>query len=202
MLPEPLVGHARWLRAGGACLLAALLSGCAAGSAPASQSLPLPAPGAEQLAPPGQPAMDAPGAVLQFADRARAMAPLELAQEIARLGEPRDSAVQMLQLAIALGQARGPANLARAQALLQRAQAHPGPEAQALQPLVRLLSAQLVAQLAQASDVRRLEEQLERNNQQLQAAQRRIDQLNDRLEAVRAIERSLPAGRAGNGQRP
>ncbi len=38
---------------------------------------------------------------------------------------------------------------------------------------------------------RRLEEQLERQTQQLREAQRRNDQLNERLEAVRAIERSL-----------
>jgi hypothetical protein len=207
MLPDPFLAparaRARWSRAAGACVLAVLLGGCAARPAPASQA-PLPTPAAEQFAPPApaQPAVDATGAVLLLADRVRTMAPQELAQEIARLGEPRESAIQMLQLAAALAQARGPANLARAQALIQRAQAHPGPEAQALQPLARVLSAQLATQVTLAADVRRLEEQAERHNQQLQAAQRRIEQLNERLEAVRAIERSLPPGRTGNGQRP
>ena len=38
---------------------------------------------------------------------------------------------------------------------------------------------------------RRLEDSLERQSQQLREHQRRIDQLNERLEAMRAIERSL-----------
>src|SRR5687767_5590092 len=96
----------RWIRTACGCVLAVLLGGCAARPAPASQAAPPPAPGTEQLAPPAsaQPAVDAPGAVLLFADRVRTMAPQELAQEIARLGEPRDSAIQMLQLAAALAQ--------------------------------------------------------------------------------------------------
>ena len=84
-----------------------------------------------------------------------------------------------MQLAIALGFARTPANVARAQALLQRVLAQNQPQAQALHPLARML-------LAQQAETRRLEDQLERQNQQTREANRRIEQLNDRLEALRA----------------
>ena len=65
-------------------------------------------------------------------------------------------------------------------------------------PLARLLEARLTHQ-------RRLEEQLERQGQQLRDAQRRNDQLSERLEAVRAIERSLqtrPAPAAASPSAP
>jgi hypothetical protein len=77
------------------------------------------------------------------------------------------------------------ANQQRAQSLLQRVLADPASGAQGLQPLARLISAQI-------ADQRRADEAAERQAQQLREAQRRIEQLNDRLEAVRAIERSLP----------
>lgn len=136
--------------------------------------------------------------LLAYAESARALPAPELAQEIARLGEPGDSAQRLVRLAIALGVARSNVNSIRAQVLLQRVLAQNTPEAQALHPLARLL-------LAQQAEARRADEQLERQAQQLRDAQRRIDQLNDRLEAVRAIERSLPsrpASAPANGQRP
>lgn len=147
------------------------------------------------VAPPVHPADE----LLAYAENVRALPAQELAQEIARLGEPGEAAPRLLRLAIALGVARSNVNNIRAQVLLQRALAQNTPEAQALHPLARLL-------LAQQGDARRAEEQLERQAQQLRDAQRRIDQLNDRLEAVRAIERSVPPARPAsapaNGQRP
>ena len=148
-----------------------------------------------QAPPPTHPADE----LLAYAESARALPAAELAQEIARLGEPGDSAPRLVRLAIVLGLARSNVNSIRAQVLLQRVLAQNTPEAQALHPLARLL-------LAQQGEARRADEQLERQAQQLRDAQRRIDQLNDRLEAVRAIERSLPPSRPAsapaNGQRP
>lgn len=138
--------------------------------------------------------------MLAYAERIRSLQPPELAQEINGLGDPQDSPPRLMQLAIALGAARTPANGARMQALLQRVLAQNQPQAQALHPLARML-------LAQQSETRRLEEQLERQSQQAKDANRRIDQLNDRLEALRAVERSLllrPAAAVSapsNGQR-
>ena len=94
---------------------------------------------------------------------------------------------------------------ARALGLVQRVLGNTGAAAQPLHPLARLLEARLLQQ-------RRLEDQLDRQAQQLRDTQRRNDQLSERLEAVRAIERSLstrPAPAAspsapavGNGSAP
>jgi septal ring factor EnvC (AmiA/AmiB activator) len=161
-----------------------------------SSSPPAPPP---EVAP--APAPSPAETVLAYAERIRNFQPPELAQEISGLGDPQDSPLRQMQLAIALGFARTPANFARAQSLLQRVLAQNQAQAQALHPLARML-------LAQQAETRRLEDQLERQNQQTREAHRRIDQLNDRLEALRALERSLvirPAATLSapaNGQRP
>jgi hypothetical protein len=178
-----------------ACLLAAALAGCAAPAArtasePAVVSSPAPATPLV-AAPPATPSPAASAnppvlvAALGHAERVRALPPTELGQEILRLGDKPYAPLDAVQLALALGQSRTAPNQARAQALLQRVLADPATDAQNLQPFARLLSAQI-------ADQRRADEAAERQAQQLRDAQRRIDQLNDRLEAVRAIERSLP----------
>jgi signal transduction histidine kinase len=113
-------------------------------------------------------------------------------------GRARAAPLGQLQLAMALALTRVPSDLQRAQALLQRVLDNGSDEARSLHPLARLLAAQYAEQ-------RRAEEATERQAQQLRDAQRRIDQLNDRLEAVRAIERSLsrrPAGAASAPRSP
>ena len=186
-----------------ACGLAALMAACAAPdrapqarpasavaaaapSAPARATasvLPSAAPiSAASPAPNASPALDT---LVGYAERVRSLPPGELAQEVQRLGDNGYTPLAATQLALALAQSRTAANAARAQAMLQRVQADASPEAQGLQPFVRLLSAQI-------ADQRRADEAAERQAQQLRDAQRRIDQLNERLEALRAIERSLP----------
>ena len=64
-----------------------------------------------------------------------------------------------------------------------------------LKPLARLLAARLL-------DQRRLEDGVERQSQQLRDSQRRIEVLNERLEAMRAIERSLTPRGAGRPTSP
>ncbi len=156
---------------------------------------PAPAPAAATPAPPAP----APAALaLDYADRLRALTVPGLAQEITRLAEPGAAPLGQLQLAMALALTRVPSDLQRAQALLQRVLDNGSDEARSLHPLARLLAAQYAEQ-------RRAEEATERQAQQLRDAQRRIDQLNDRLEAVRAIERSLsrrPAGAASAPRSP
>jgi len=195
----------QWLPAA-ALILALAVAGCAAPKrappappmrtlvlpepAPAAAPAPAPAPAPTSaqsavaaLLPREQPPSEA---VLGYADRIRPLAPADLAQEINRLGDSPYSPVRALQLALALGQSRTAPNVTRAQALLQRVLAQADGEAPVLHPLARLLSAQLAEQ-------RRTDEQAERQGQQLRDAQRRIDQLNERMEALRAIERSLPS---------
>ncbi|WP_257625032.1 hypothetical protein [Variovorax boronicumulans] len=146
---------------------------------------------AEPIAPATQPALaftprgTAPvDAMLGYADKLRPLGTPELAIEIARLGDPGDAPVVQMQLALVLAQTRVPADLARSLGLLQRVIANPAPDAQPLQPLARVLAARYLEQ-------RKVEDDRDRQAQQARDAQRRIDQLNDRIEALRAIERSF-----------
>lgn len=176
---------------------ALVLAGCNATSphaaaAPTAEPAPAevraaPEPAQDTAPPvaPGLKAADRVGQVLARTDGTLRMAPAELSKEIARLSEAEDATAETpLLLATALAQTRQPVDTARALGLVQRLLANNAEAAQALHPLARLMESRLLQQ-------RRLEEQLERQTQQLRDAQRRNDQLNERLEAVRAIERSL-----------
>ncbi len=144
-------------------------------------------------------APDVVTALLSYADRLHALSPADLAAEIVVQGDPGNVALRQMQLALALMHLRQPAETARALGLVQRVIAHPGAESVPLKPLARLLANRLMEQ-------RRLEDAAERQAQQLRDSQRRIDQLNERLEAMRAIERSLttrpPATAPNGGARP
>ena len=197
-------------RALSACGLAAALAACAAPIAPKPApepmramalpaAAPAPAPVQTAAAPVAAPVPANGANVLEsaigYAERVRSLAPADLAQEVQRLGDTPYSPLRATQLALALAQSRTPASTARAQSLLQRVQADPTSDAAGLQPFARLIAAQLTEQ-------RRADEQAERQAQQLRDAQKRIDQLNDRLEAVRAIERSLPGPARREPARP
>jgi hypothetical protein len=121
--------------------------------------------------------------MLAYADRVRAMSAAELSQEVTRLNHAVAPADQ-LRLALVLSQQRQTPELVRAQDMLTRLLANTAPEAQALHPLARLLAARYGEQ-------RRLEDLLDKQNQQTREVQRRLDQTNERLEALKAIERSL-----------
>lgn len=205
MLPERFLA-----RACSACSLLVALAGCAMPPPPASDPMrmmmvPPVSAAAEARAPASAagasatPATTERGQVLaaaiSYAERVRGLPPAELGQEIQRMGESAYAPLRATQLALALGQSRNAANTARAQLLLQRVIADPAADAQALQPFARLLQVQI-------ADQRRADEQAEKQAQQLREAQRRIEQLNDRLEAVRAIERSLPGPARREPHRP
>ncbi|WP_084383111.1 hypothetical protein [Hydrogenophaga flava] len=157
---------------------------------------PEPAAASRGTAPATPPATTSPlAAALLYADRLRTLGPGELAAEQALIGEPGSSAERQMQLALVLSQTHVPVDTARALGLLQRVAASNAPEAIELRPLARLLAGRL-------HEARRLEDQADRLAQQLRESQRRIDVLNDRLEAMRAIERSLtPRAPAPGGNR-
>jgi hypothetical protein len=179
---------------------ALLLAACATQPKPPAEADALPPPvvvprvmpvEAEPRAPATQPAslftlmtQGPQAAMLSYADKVRPLGGGELNAEMARIGDPGDSPTTQMQLAILLSQTRVPADLARALGLLQRVIANPSPEAQPLHPLARALAARYVEQ-------RRVEDDRDKQVQQLRDSQRRIDQLNDRIEALRAIERSF-----------
>jgi hypothetical protein len=199
-------------------LLAALLGGCAGWPpgpvasvpppvvvAPAPEPVPPPPPPPPQ--PPAQPAQPDPAALadaaarrlLAFSDRLRELTPAEIAREQVRLGETPDDPAAQLELALLLGGSRSNGDLPRALVILEPL-ARPGAKAP-WQSLARLLQSRLAEQ-------RRLEEQLERQGQQLREQQRRLEQLGSQLEALKAIERSLsarppaPAGSAAGKTTP
>ena len=139
---------------------------------PAPVSVPAPEPPQDTLSP-----------MLAYADQVRAMQGSELAQEIARLNDA-SAPDDQLRLAIALIQTRQLYDLVRAQELLQRVLANTSNGARNLHALARLLAARF-------TELRRVEDQLDRQNLQLRDLQRRLDQTNDKLEALKEIERSL-----------
>ncbi|WP_235944229.1 hypothetical protein [Variovorax boronicumulans] len=179
---------------------ALLLAACASQPKPPAEADALPPPvaaprvvpvEAEPRAPATQPASlftqltQGPlTAMLAYADKVRPLGGADLSAEIARVGEQGETPAAQMQLALLLAQTRVPADLARALGLLQRVIANPAPEAQPLHPLARALAARYVEQ-------RRVEDDRDKQVQQLRDSQRRIDQLNERIEALRAIERSF-----------
>ncbi|MDB5827452.1 MAG: hypothetical protein JWQ73_1672 [Variovorax sp.] len=133
-------------------------------------------------------------AMLQYGEKVRGMNGGELSAELQRIGDPGDSPTAQMQTALVLAQTRVPADLARALGLLQRVSTSNTSDAKPLQPLARTLASRY-------NEQRRVEDDRDRQVAQLRDAQRRIDQLNDRIEALRAIERSFarPAAGAATG---
>ena len=127
---------------------------------------------------------DVTTALLTYSERVRQLGSADLAAEISAQGDPGNAPLRQMQLALALMHSPQAVDTARALGLLQRVVGNTATEATPLKPLARLLAHLLMEQ-------RRLEDGLERYSQQLRDNQRRIDQLNERLEAMRAIERSL-----------
>ena len=134
------------------------------------------------------PALDPSAAVMRlliYADRVRSLTPAELGSELSRLIDARSPGEHMQQ-ALALAQLRQTPDLIRAQDLLTRVLANASPEAMAYHPLARLLATRFGEQ-------RRFEDLLDKQVQQTRETQRRLDQTAERLEALKAIERSLGA---------
>ena len=150
------------------------------GMATATKPAPAASPAPSNAAPSEA---DAVIPLLAYADRLRSLPGPELAQEITRLGNAA-SAGDQLRLALTLSQTRQLPDLVRAQDLLQRALANNSEEARPLHALARLLATRFAEQ-------RRAEDQLDRQNQQLRELQRRLEQTQDKLDALKEIERSL-----------
>ena len=166
-------------------------------AAPAAAAKPEPQPASPPTAPATaktvitNEATAAVFALLAYADKVRGMTASELTSELTRLGDVRGPGEQ-LQLALALAQLRQTPELIRAQDLLCRLLANASPEAMALHPLARLLANRFGEQ-------RRFEDALDKQTQQTRDTQRRLEQTTERLEALKAIERSLGGS---NGRSP
>lgn len=163
-------------------------------SAPAVVVVPAPPP-------PPDPADVAARRFLSYHEQLRQMSATDLANEITRLNgvvsvtataAPADA---VLELSLALAQQHNPGDLARAVALLEPIGKSSAPELAPWQPLARLLLGRVVEQ-------RRLEDQLAREVTQRRDQQRTLQQLNEKLEALKAIERSMTTRPPGGGSVP
>ena len=199
------------------CVVAVLgggLAGCAAWP-PARQEAPVPPPAPPPPPPPPPPPVivqvpviepvdQAARTMLAYQERIARLQGAELAMELGRLGDGSASPQATMELALALGQTRNPADTVRAIGLLDQVQRDL--HAQPWHGLARLLAQRYAEQ-------RRVEEEAQKLAQQLRDTQRdnqrRVEQLNQQLEALKAIERSLntrpapaPAAPAAPASRP
>ncbi len=113
------------------------------------------------------------------------MTPAELTRERQTLASiPSKPAVQ-LRLAMLFGMPRTTTDLPRALALLETIQRSHAPEAVSLYPLARLLSVQYAERI-------KLDTQNDRLAQQLKESQRKREELQEKIDALADIERSIP----------
>ncbi|MTW11545.1 hypothetical protein GM658_13145 [Pseudoduganella eburnea] len=168
-------------------LLPLLLLGACAQRQPVTAPLP-------PLPPPPSPAQltlvvapqDEVTPLLAYHQSLRRMTQGELLKELSNLAQLPKTPKAQLQSAMVLSLTRGNGDLARAQAQFEVVASAPEPEAQGLRQLAQMLS-------AQCADTRRLLDDSERLRAQLKDNQRKNEQLNETLEALKEIERGLPA---------
>ncbi|WP_394789493.1 hypothetical protein [Rhodoferax sp.] len=147
--------------------------------------------------PPPPPAVPDPVAeagrqLLRWQESLRQVPPEAVAALATRLAAEPATPEGTVHLAMAWLQSRAPGDSARALALLEAVQKSPDPAAQPWTDWARLL-------VLQALEQKRLEDLIERQAAQLRDSQRRMDQLNEKLEALKNIERSLAPRGNGNG---
>ena len=131
-----------------------------------------------------------------YHERVRAMSQAELQQEVQRIGDPATSFKGTMELCVVLGFTRTTGDVQRAIGLLDNLLRSPAPEAADWLPWARLLRSRYAEQ-------RRVEDQLDKQTQALRDAQRRLEAVNQQLEAVKAIERTLtPRPPAASEARP
>ena len=122
----------------------------------------------------------------------------DLSAEANKPIEPGSVEAQVDQ-AIALGLTHTPGDLQRAQAIVDQVIHNTAPQADPWRAPARLLASMY-------ADQRRAEELAERNAQALRDAQResqrKLDQVNEKLEQLKAIERSLNARPGGAASKP
>ncbi|MCK0512197.1 hypothetical protein [Aromatoleum buckelii] len=131
----------------------------------------------------------------------RRLEPIELERERDALAVGVGEPLQQLLQAIALARPPG-SNIPRALALLGVVDASTRPEAVALRPLVRLLADQFAEQQRLETAARSLTRQLEHTGQHLKESRRHARQLEEKIEALTEIERTLPERPAAHAAPP
>ena len=169
-----------------ACVLALMLAGCASDPQNGAASVPRVAQVDEV-----SPAL----AALSYYQSLNRLSPAQIARERA-LWAGTNSPAGQLRLAMLLGHPKGPIDLPKAQALLDGLLKSTDPAASPLQPLARLLADNYGERL-------RLEGLLEKQGQALKESQRKAAELQEKIDGLADIERTLPqrprATRQGSG---
>jgi hypothetical protein len=151
----------------------------------------------QQVNPRSSERQDVPGAVaaLAYYQMQGRLNAAELAKERSTLAaQPATPNVQIRQ-AMLLGHPRSGQDLARSLVLLEGLLKLTDPSAVELQPLTRLLADQYTERL-------RLESQLDRQGLQLKESQRKSQELQEKLDSLTDIERTLtPPPRSGKAVR-
>ena len=160
-------------------LCCALLGACATAPVPTPDPVEKPAP-VTRLAPGGIEAL------LAYHQWLRGLAPAELAKEMAALNAQPANVQFALKKSMLLSLSHNGDDLARAQALIDGVLKSTDPDAPAARPLAQMLAAHY-------AEMRRLSDTADRLSQQIKESQRRTEQLNQTLEALKTIERTLPA---------
>ncbi len=153
---------------------------------PAPQPLPPPVAVVEVEPPPPPPRPDEVGPLLNYHQSLRRMTQGELVKELSGLGLQQRSPRVAVQMGMVLMLTRGGGDLARAQALLDSVATAADSDDAPLKPLAQMLS-------SNCAEARRLAEHADKLALQQKDNQRRIEQLNDMLEGLKTIERTLPA---------
>lgn len=178
------------------CVAAAIAAGCGTipGHPPASATTTTPAPAAPVLAMPSP--ENGQAAALFHRQSTLRLSPSELTRERNRLASIAGEPAAQLRLALLLAQPRSAnGDLMRALALAEMVAKSSDPAAVSLQPLAGLLAEQLAERL-------RLETLSERQAAQLKESQRRVGELQEKLERLANIERSLPVRPLSPGRMP
>jgi hypothetical protein len=167
-----------------------LLAGCAA-------TPPAAAPSAVTPAAPAAVADDA-GALpaLAYYQMLQRMTPAQISRERLVLAALPPTPNTQVRTAMVLGHPRGQQDLTKAQALLEGVLKSADPAASGLHPLARLLADNY-------TERQKLETQLEKQGQQLKDSQRKAVELQEKIDSLAEIERTLPqrprATRSGGG---
>lgn len=127
--------------------------------------------------------------LLAYHQNLKALSPAELSRELNNLNTQPKTPVVSMRKAMVLSVSRNANDLSLAQIHLDTVLSSTDEEAEALKPLARVLGTQWTEQ-------RRLADALDKLNAQARDNQRKTDQLNEKLEALKAIERTLPASPA------
>jgi hypothetical protein len=143
-----------------------------------------PPPPVQEVAP--LPPPDEVGPLLSYHQQLRKMSQGDMLKELSGLGLQQRSPRVAIQMGMVLMLTRGSGDLARAQALLDSVATATDNESAPFKALAQLLS-------SNCAETRRLADHADKLLVQQKDSQRRIDQLNDMLEGLKTIERTLPA---------